>query len=128
MNEILVTGGVSILTSAISAIVTWILARKKYNSEVDSNLIANMGKSLEFYEKISDDNKERLDAALEDNAQLRRTVEKLLKENEQLKKDLSLLKDQVIKITTTICTDLSCQIRSKDYSTLNMIQHEEVKP
>ena len=55
-------------------------------------------------------------------------VEELLKENKQLKKEIDTLKDQVIKITTTICTDLSCQIRSQDFSTLNMVNHEEVQP
>lgn len=81
MEEILITGGVGVATSAISAIVTWILARKKYNSEVDGNLIENMKKSLEFYKELSDDNKTRLDKALEDNAALRASVDKLLEEN-----------------------------------------------
>lgn len=128
MTEILITGGVGIVSSIISGWASWIFARKKYNSEVDGNLIENMQKSLEFYENLSDDNKDRLDKALEDNANLRQMVEELLKENKQLKKEIDTLKDQVIKITTTICTDLSCQIRSQDFSTLNMVNHEKVQP
>lgn len=54
-------------------------------------------------------------------------VEELLKENKQLKKEIDTLKDQVIKITTTICTDLSCQIRSKDFSTLTNNNDEETE-
>lgn len=127
MTEILITGGVGIVTSIISGWTSWALARKKYNSEVDGNLIANMEKSLEFYEKLSDDNKQRLDKALEDNAALRKSVDELLCENKQLRKEIDMLKNQVIKITTTICTDLSCQIRNKDYSTLNMLANEESK-
>lgn len=42
-------------------------ARKKYNSEVDNNLIENMQKSLEFYKKLSDDNKKMLDEVLNRN-------------------------------------------------------------
>lgn len=57
MTEILITGGVGVVTSIISGWASWMLARRKYNSEVDGNLIANMEKSLEFYEKLSDDNK-----------------------------------------------------------------------
>lgn len=127
MTDILITGGVGIVTSIISGWTSWIFARKKYNSEVDGNLIENMQKSLEFYKNLSDDNEQRLDKVLDDNVVLRQTVEELLKENKQLKKEIDTLKDQVIKITTTICTDLSCQIRRKDFDTLNKDDNEEVE-
>lgn len=127
MTDTLITGGVGIVTSIISGWTSWILARRKYNSEVDGNLIENMQKSLEFYENLSDDNKQRLDKALEDNAHLRTAIDELLKENKQLKREIDTLKDQVIKITTTICTDLSCQIRSKDFSTLTNDNNEEIE-
>lgn len=126
MTEILITGGVGIVSSIVSGWVSWIFARKKYNSEVDGNLIENMQKSLEFYKNLSDDTEQRLDKVLEDNVALRQTVEELLKENKQLKKEIDTLKDQVIKITTTICTDLSCQIRRKDFDTINKDDNEEI--
>lgn len=128
MTELLITGGIGLVSTIVSGWVSWVFARKKYNSEVDGNLIENMQKSLEFYKNLSDDNEQRLDKVLEDNVALRQTVEELLRENKQLKREIDTLKDQVIKITTTICTDLSCQIRSKDYSTLNMINDEKAKP
>lgn len=124
MTEILITGGVGIVTSIISGWTSWILARRKYNSEVDGNLIENMQKSLEFYKNLSDDNEQRLEKVLEDNVNLRQTVEESLKENKQLKKEIDTLKDQVIKITTTICTDLSCQIRRQDFNTLDKDDEE----
>lgn len=127
MTDILITGGVGIVSSIISGWASWIFARKKYNSEVDGNLIENMQKSLEFYKNLSDDNEQRLDKVLEDNVALRQTVEELLKENKQLKREIDTLKDQVIKITTTICTDLSCQIRSKDFTTLAKESNEEIE-
>ena len=125
MTEILITGGVGIVSSIISGWISWICARRKYNSEVDSTLIENMQKSLDFYQKLSDDNKERLEKALEDNNHLRTAIEELLKGNKQLKKEIDGLKDQMIKLTTSICTDLSCQLRNKDFSTLDMTNHEE---
>lgn len=128
MTEILITGGVGVITSIISGWTSWVFARKKYNSEVDGNLIENMQKSLEFYEKLSDDTTARLNKALEDNEHLRQSMEELMQENKQLKREIDTLKDQVLKITTTICTDLSCQIRNKDYSTLNMTGDEKVNP
>ena len=61
---ILITGGVGIITTVISGWTSWFFARRKYNSEVDNNLIENMQQSLEFYKKLSDDNKNRLDEVL----------------------------------------------------------------
>lgn len=126
-TSILITGGVGIFSTIASSWVTWFITRKKYYSEVDSNLIENMQKSLEFYKNLSDDNEQRLDKVLEDNVTLRQAVEELLKENKQLKREIDTLKDQVIKITTTICTDLSCQIRSKDFTTLTKENNEETE-
>jgi hypothetical protein len=39
MTEILVTGSVGLVSSMVSAWISWILARRKYNSEVDGNII-----------------------------------------------------------------------------------------
>lgn len=53
---IIITGAVGIVTN----FVTWFLARRKYNTEVDSNEIENLKKSLEFYENIVKDNNKKL--------------------------------------------------------------------
>ena len=74
---ILITGGIGIVTTIVSGWTSWFFARKKYNSEVDSNLINNMKDSLEFYKKLSDYNKERLDEYLRRNEQLEEEVNKL---------------------------------------------------
>ena len=65
--ETLITGGIGLLTTVVSGLTSWIFARKKYNSEVDHNLIENMENSLEFYKKQSDDNKTRLEEMAERN-------------------------------------------------------------
>ena len=72
--DILTTGGVGLLTSIISSVTTWFLARKKYNSEVDLNLVEKMEKSLEFYTNLSDDNKNRLEIITARNESLEREV------------------------------------------------------
>lgn len=53
---IIITGAVGIVTN----VVTWFLARRKYNTEVDSSEIENLKKSLEFYENIVKDNNKKL--------------------------------------------------------------------
>lgn len=62
---ILITGGLGLLTTIIGSWASWFFARKKYNTEVDSNEIANMKKSLEFYEKIIKDNNKTLQFYIE---------------------------------------------------------------
>ena len=98
---IIITGAIGLLTTLISGWTSWFFARKKYNSEVDGNLIANMKESLEFYKQLSDDNKKRLDEAL--------------KRSDYLEEEVKELRKQVLNLMTVMCTDLSCQLRKGDY-------------
>ena len=98
---ILITGCIGLITTIVSGWTSWFFARKKYNSEVDNNLINNMKESLEFYTRLSEDNNLRLDRALS--------------RNEELEKEVKELRQQVMGLMTSICTDLSCQIRKGNY-------------
>lgn len=100
-SGILITALIGIATTFTSGFTAWFFARKKYNSEVDNNLIKNMQDSLEFYKKLSDDNKSRL--------------EEVLKRNDNLEEEVKELRQQVMGLMTSICTDLSCQIRKGNY-------------
>lgn len=98
--SILITGGIGLLTSIISSWTTWFLARRKYNSEVDLNLVEKMEKSLEFYKSLSDDNKNRL--------------EEITERNNELEKEVQELRKQVLNLTMNICMDLACSHRIKE--------------
>ena len=98
--SILITGGVGLLTSIISSWTTWFFARRKYNSEVDLNLVVNMEKSLEFYKSLSDDNKNRL--------------EEITERNNELEKEVQELRKQVLNLTMNICMDLTCSHRIRE--------------
>lgn len=96
-----------VFTSFTSAWISWFFARRKYNSEVDNNLIHNMNESLEFYKKLSDDMKDRLDVVLKDN-------EKKDKQIERLENELVELRKQMFTMMASICTDITCKIRQRD--------------
>ena len=98
--SILITGGVGLLTTIISIWTTWFFARKKYNSEVDLNLVEKMEKSLEFYKSLSDDNKNRL--------------EEITERNNELEKEVQELRKQVLNLTMNICMDLTCSHRIRE--------------
>ena len=100
-SGILITALIGIVTTFTSGFTAWFFARKKYNSEVDNNLINNMKQSLEFYQKLSDDNKQRLEEAL--------------KRSENLEGEVKELRQQVMNLMATICTDLSCQLRKREF-------------
>lgn len=102
---ILITGGVGIITTVISGWTSWFFARRKYNSEVDNNLIENMQQSLEFYKKLSDDNKNRLD--------------EVLKRNVELEQEIRDLRKQMFSLMNSICTDLTCQLRKRNLNLFN---------
>lgn len=102
---ILITGGVGIITTVISGWTSWFFARRKYNSEVDNNLIENMQRSLEFYKKLSDDNKNRLD--------------EVLKRNAELEQEIRDLRKQMFSLMNSICTDLTCQLRKRNLDLFN---------
>ena len=102
---ILITGGVGIITTVISGWTSWFFARRKYNSEVDNNLIGNMQQSLEFYKKLSDDNKNRLD--------------EVLKRNAELEQEIRDLRKQMFSLMNSICTDLTCQLRKRNLNLFN---------
>lgn len=102
---ILITGGVGIITTVISGWTSWFFARRKYNSEVDNNLIENMQQSLEFYKKLSDDNENRLD--------------EVLKRNAGLEQEIRDLRKQMFSLMNSICTDLTCQLRKRNLNLFN---------
>lgn len=88
---------IGVLSTITGSFTSWVFARKKYNSEVDNNLIENMKKSLDFYKQLSDDNRERL--------------EEVLKRNENLEAEVAQLRAQVFDLMHSICFDLTCNYR-----------------
>ena len=95
--EIIILIITNILAPVITGFATWLMAKKKYYSEVDSTVIANMKESLDFYKQLSDDNRERL--------------KEVLNKNDQLEKEMSDLKTQLLNLTMNICMDLTCKHR-----------------
>ena len=64
-----------------------------------------MKESLDFYEKLSNDNRERL--------------EEVLKRNAELEQEVGELRKQVFNLMSSICTDLTCQLRKRNLNLFN---------
>ena len=104
MSSEIIIGLIGIVSTTLSSWITWFLKRKKYNTEVDQNLIQNMKESLDFYRQLSDDNKSRLEEVLRRNDELEQR-------NDRLEEEVKKLRDQMFTLMSQICLDLSCKIR-----------------
>lgn len=103
--EIIILIVTNILAPIITGIATWLMAKKKYNAEVDNTVISNMKQSLEFYKALSDDNKARL--------------EDIQAKNARLEQEISELKTKLVELSMSICLDLSCKYRAYNKSAKN---------
>lgn len=99
--------------SIINPIIAWSLAKKKYHTETDRNIIENMENALEFYKKLSDDNKDRLD--------------EMTRRNDTLEQEIRELKNQVLNLSMNICMNLACETRSRKYQIINTRQDGKSK-
>ena len=98
---ILITGAVGLVTTVVSGWTSWFFARKKYNTEVDSNEIENLKKSLEFYESIVKDNNKKLQFYID------------LAENNRI--EVYRLKGVIHRLLNNSCLDNDC-IKRKFYT------------
>lgn len=98
---VLITGAVGLVTTVVSGWTSWFFARKKYNTEVDSNEIENLKKSLEFYENIVKDNNKKLQFYID------------LAENNRI--EVYRLKGVIHRLLNNSCLDSGC-IKRKFYT------------
>lgn len=104
LEQEIITALVGTGSAAISSCVTWLLSRKKQNADIDNAVIEGMQKSLEFYENLSDDTKKRLEEAVKERNILSDKIE-------QQGKEIAELKSEMLRLTVSICYNMSCEVR-----------------
>lgn len=108
-------------------VVSHLLTKKKFIGEVeklkaetDSDTIENMDKSLDFYEKFVEATNKRLDEVLHNQG-------KLIAENNSLKEQVIEMDAKMSKLTSIICTKLTCVHREVDEDVVNCIYPKKGK-
>lgn len=96
-TEVIVTGIMGILTTLASGIATYFFTRRKYNSEVDSNELDNLHKSLEYNKEVVEDLKNKLDFYIN------------LSETNRV--EVHRLKEVVHRMLDAVCKDTDCRKR-----------------
>lgn len=103
-SEVIITL-TGLFCTTVSSIVTFILTKRKYNTEVDSQQIKNMNDSFDVYKKMMeetlDSQKKMMEATIEYNSNTisaqNKKIEALQKENEVLRQQVADLQMQLIK-------------------------------
>lgn len=114
MSEILIAAISSAITSSIASCITWLLAKKKYNAEVDNKVIQNMQDALKFYKELCDDNQKRLEELAKDNEGLKAKNAELEKRDDKLEEEVREMRRKLDMMMEKMCYDLACKIRQKD--------------
>ena len=96
-TETIIVAIVGVITSALSSWFSWVLSKKKYNSEVKSCELDNLKKSLEFYESIVNDNNKKLTFYI-----------KMAEDN---RVEVFRLKGTIFNILNAACLDKGCSDR-----------------
>lgn len=117
-TEILITLS-SIISSVITGFVSWFFTRKKYYEEVKAGRIENKTSELEFYQKLSDDNKIRLDQLLKEKEELRAENSKLDARCNKLEDRINELNRDMFTIMSQICLNMQCTYRERKLPLFN---------
>lgn len=93
--SVFITPIITVVCSALASLVTWLLSRRKYNTEVEHNSIANMDDSLTFYEKLTASNNKILSEVLEKSEKLAQSNLELLIEVQNLRAQINILTEVI---------------------------------
>lgn len=96
MNEILIAI-IGVISTVTGSFTSWFFTRKKYHTEVTSNELENLKKSLDFYENIVKDNNKRLQFYID------------LAENNRI--EVYRLKGTIHRLLNNSCLDDGCSKR-----------------
>lgn len=88
MGSEIVAALTGLFCTVVSSIVTFILTKRKYNTEVDSQQIQNINSAFDLYKRMTEET-----LAAQD-----KKIERLEKENESLRQQVNNLQMQLIGI------------------------------
>jgi FtsZ-binding cell division protein ZapB len=117
MGTEIVTAIVTLFCSTASGVVTFILTKRKYSAEVDSQQIDNMGKSFDIYKKMMEESLEAQKNSMQSEINSLKTGYELVKgENDSLKAQVAQLQMQMLNILGSLCLDSTCKLRKMNFT------------
>ena len=101
---------VGLVCSSISSVVAFLLTKGKYDSEVDSQHIKNMGDAFKKYKEVMDEMYKSQDIK----------IKAVQKENDDLKQQVNHLQAQMLELLNTACFNITCKLRRAGFPTEGM--------
>lgn len=125
MSSTIITTLIGLFCTLISSAVTFLLTKRKYDIEVDSQQIDNMNKSFDVYKKTMDETFTMLNnrIAMQDE-----TIKQLQEENNDLRKQVHNLQMQMAQMFNAMCYDATCNLRKTGFSSDALINHDDINP
>lgn len=103
MPSEIVASLIGLFCTIVSSVVTFILTKRKYNTEVDSQQIRNMSDAFDLYKKTMEESlssqKARMEAVIQSQND---KIDALQKENNDLRQQVSDFKNQVNELQLQI--------------------------
>lgn len=98
----------SVATAVGGGFSGWFFTRKKYNTEVDANVIENLAASFTLY-------KENIEYCKKTIKELQDTIEEYKNKNDKLERELSILQNRMFNIMEQVCMNLACTMRKRNF-------------
>jgi predicted RNase H-like nuclease (RuvC/YqgF family) len=118
MVDIITTGLVGLVSSAITAMIGYLTQKRKVNSEVKQTDVNTMNTQFDFYKRTNDYNNELLDGYLKQiealktsKSELELKVDELIKENRTLNDKVDRLQRTLDEVLAGVCNVKNCNKR-----------------
>lgn len=108
MMTTIISALVGLFCTSVSSIVTFILTKRKYDTEVNSQQIDNMNNSFDIYKKMTEETLAMQNKKMEMQDE---KIKQLQEENNDLRKELHHLQLQMAQWLSAVCYDTSCKVR-----------------
>lgn len=107
MTSTIITALIGLFCTLASSAATFLLTRRKYNEEVNSQQIENMSKSFDIYKKTMNDT-----LAMQNDR-----IKQLQEENNDLRQQVHNLQMQMAQMFSAMCYDTTCSLRKTGLAT-----------
>ena len=117
MGTEVITALVTLFCSTATSIVTFILTKRKYNTEVDSQQIHNMGESFDVYKNMMEESLSAQKKTFEAMTEAQdKKIDMLQKEKDSLQAQVSQLQQQMLNVLGSLCLDSTCKLRKMNFT------------
>lgn len=119
MTSTIITALIGLFCTLASSVGTFLLTKRKYDTEVDSQQIENMNKSFDIYKKTMNETFAMQNSRI---AMQEETIKQLQMDNNELRKQVHNLQMQMAQMFNAVCYDTACKLRRANFQAGSMTE------